>query len=233
MTPLDLVQNYPRLYHMAAPGSWPSIRSQGLLSTSGLLDLHGVHGEERRLFEAELRPECVTINSSAGRAIIRDQKPMKHDALRGCLTGGLEPSDWLRILNARSFFWVTKARLLGLLGGRAYRNLPQVVLTVDTASLVEAHRERVELSRINSGSTIYNPQPRGPDLFKSIEAYPYDELRRRRGPGNAIAELVIVGGVPDIENHVVCVHDYHRGNWAEIWRRPRSSPKALIDVPWS
>lgn len=232
MTPIQLVRNYPRLYHMAVPGSWPSIRSQGLLSTSGLLDLHRVNGEERRRLEVELRPECVPITSPRGHAIIRDQKPMSMNALRGCLTGGLEPADWLRILNKRSFFWLTKARLLRLLSGRAYRNRPQVVLTVDTESLINAHGERVELSRINSGSTIYNPQPRGLDLFRSIEDYPYEERLRRRGAADAIAELVVVGGVHDIESHVVCVHDYDRGAWSEIWRRRGSNPDAPIDVPW-
>jgi hypothetical protein len=217
---------------MAAPGSWPSIRRHGLLSTSKLLDLHGLDDQERRRLEAELRPECVPIGSSRGHAVIRDQKPMNMNALRRCLRGGLEPADWFRILNERSFFWLTKARLLTLLEGRAYRNTPQVVLTVDTASLVTAHSERIQLSHINSGATLYDPQPRGPDLFKSIENYPYELRRRKRGRADAIAELVVVGGVCDVKDHTVCVHDYDRGTWTEVWRHRRSDSANPMDVPW-
>jgi hypothetical protein len=37
---------------------------------------------------------------------------------------------------------------------RAYKDRPQVVLVVRTASLIAAHEERVRLSRINSGATM-------------------------------------------------------------------------------
>lgn len=39
VTPEELANLYPRLYHMAEPGSWESIRRYGLLSTSSLLSL--------------------------------------------------------------------------------------------------------------------------------------------------------------------------------------------------
>ena len=34
-----LCRTYPRLYHMATAGSWPSLRERGLLSTTALLEL--------------------------------------------------------------------------------------------------------------------------------------------------------------------------------------------------
>lgn len=37
--PGELAERYPRLFHMAAAGSWPSIERHGLLSTSALLDI--------------------------------------------------------------------------------------------------------------------------------------------------------------------------------------------------
>jgi hypothetical protein len=64
-------------------------------------------------------------------------------------------------LNSRTFFWLSRYRIWSLLGARAYRDVSQTVLTVDTRSLVAAHRPRIWLSPMNSGSTIYNPLPRG------------------------------------------------------------------------
>ncbi|MEG9861289.1 MAG: hypothetical protein V6Z81_02105 [Parvularculales bacterium] len=43
----ELIENCPKLYHMAERGSWSSIEKQGLFSTSALLDLYGYTGEER------------------------------------------------------------------------------------------------------------------------------------------------------------------------------------------
>lgn len=227
-----LIELYPRLYHMAAEGSWEAIREHGLLSTSALLDLHGYAGDARAELESCLRPESVSIESRVGTAIIRDQKPMKLAAMRKCLVD-VSPEEWLEILNSRSFFWLTKARLNKLLGGRAYRRHPQVVLTVDTESLVSAYADRIQLSPINSGAMLYDPQKRGRDLFKSIADYPYAERRRGRTVENALVELVVVDGVPDIAKHVVCVHDYAHPNFTEIWRRRGSSAADPLDRPWS
>ncbi|MEM9174467.1 MAG: hypothetical protein AAGC67_04475, partial [Myxococcota bacterium] len=56
-----LAERYPVLFHLAAARSWPSIRRHGLLSTSALLDLHGIGDAERRRFERRLRPEAVEL----------------------------------------------------------------------------------------------------------------------------------------------------------------------------
>jgi hypothetical protein len=65
------------------------------------------------------------------------------------------PEQWFETLNARVFFWLSRKRLRKLLNARAYRARPQTVLTLDTASLVDANRDRIRLSPINSGATIY------------------------------------------------------------------------------
>jgi hypothetical protein len=67
---------------------------------------------------------------------------MRPAALRRCLQDGLTPSDWYRLLNSKVFFWPSEERVAGLLGARAYRGRSQVVLRVDTASLLSdaAHR---------------------------------------------------------------------------------------------
>ena len=43
----DLIANYPRLFHMAEDGSWDSIKQNGQLSTSALLNLYGVDAAQR------------------------------------------------------------------------------------------------------------------------------------------------------------------------------------------
>ena len=57
----QFVARYPRLYHMAECGSWPSIKRHGLLSTSALLDLFEVSDAERFSIESTWRSREVTV----------------------------------------------------------------------------------------------------------------------------------------------------------------------------
>jgi hypothetical protein len=224
MKEADLLEHYPRLWHMAEDGSFESIRKNGLLSTTALLDMYEVRGADREALERRHRPECVTIRKKGlPDAVVRDQKPMREGSLAACLTGGLTPSDWYVTLNERVFFWLTRRRLRALLGARAYRNRPHTVLTVDTESVLEAHRERIELSPLNSGATLFKPLARGRESFSAVANFPFDERRKTRSLSNAVVELVVRGGVPDIVDHLIAAHRVHNGKSEELWRKPGTS----------
>jgi hypothetical protein len=92
--------------------------------------------------------------------------------------------------------------------------------SVDTAQLVATHRGKIQLSPINSGATLYNPQPRGHDTFSSIADYPFDERQKTRTAMASVAELVVIDGVPDIKDHLIAVHTVDNGVATELWRRP-------------
>lgn len=223
----DLLKNYPRLYHMAEDASWDSVVKHGLLSTTELLDLYEFEGEERRKLESERRPESVSISREGlPSAVVRDQKPMTRSALEKCLTDGTTPEEWFETLNARVFFWLSKDRLQGLLGARAYRDKPQTVITLDTVSLVDAHRDIITLSPINSGATIYNPVPRGRSTFMPIADFPFEERRKKlkKPIKDAVVELTVMGGVPDIEAHALAAHRVFKGDKKVLWRREGSDP---------
>lgn len=216
MTEAELVAAHPQLWHMAEDGAWPSIQRHGLLSTTALLDLYGVGGEARETLEARRRPAPAAL-AAAGLpgAVVRDQGPLSEAKLAACLDDGLSPADWLRLLNRRVFFWLKRRRLDELLAGRAYRNRPHTVLTVDTASLLAAHGSRVTLSPINSGATVYDAKRRGLSTFRSVADYPLREKGRRK----AIAELTVEHSVPDIADHVVAVHRAAGGGFELLWER--------------
>lgn len=217
----DLLTHYPRLWHMAEDGSFDSILKHGLLSTSALLDLHGVTGTDRAAIERMRRPDSVAVRGMGlPTATIRDNKPMTASALKKCLEDGLTPEEWFALLNERAFFWLSKKRLSKLLNAKAYRERPQTVLTVDTKSLLEAHRDKIELSPLNSGATIYNPLPRGRASFLPIGDYPFDKRRAEKGREYWVVELVVRRGVPDIKDHLIAAHHVHKGTKKELWRRP-------------
>jgi len=140
------------------------------------------------------RPALVLLeHPQHGRAVIRDQKPLSEAKLAGCLCDGLTPTQWLRMLNTKVFFWVDPRRLTNLRDARAYRRQRQLVLRVDSRRLIEAYADRIYLSDRNTGTTSPFAHRRGRDTF-----LPFATNGRRR-----VVELAIEGGVPDVRKYVL------------------------------
>jgi hypothetical protein len=177
------------------------IRSSGLLSTSALLDLYEYSGMKRESIEREHRPQNVTIEHPVhGTAIVRDQKPLTIDGLRRSIKDGTSPDDFLHFLNGRVFFWLTERRLARMNGARAYRSHEKLVYVVDTESLLSEYSDRVMLSPMNSGATLPAAHPRSVAMFKTIEDF---DIAARAGKADAVVELTVEGGVPNLAAHVV------------------------------
>lgn len=225
MTEDDLISHYPRLWHMAHDGAWPAIREHGLMSAAALLDAYGVEGARRHALRSCRRPESVPLEAESWpKAVLRDQKPMTDAALVRCLDDGLTPKDWYELLNSRTFFWLSRERIWTLLRARAYRDVRQTVLTLDTARLVAAHRDRIWLSPINSGATLFKPQRRGNQTFQRIDTFPYNARSVTRSDPNNVVELVVDHSVPDVADFVLAVHSVQNEQiLSEIWRSPDAS----------
>ncbi len=200
-----LVRRFPRLWHMAEAGSWPSIRKHGLLSTTALLDLFEIEGGEREAIEARRRVSMVSIHHPRyGTAWIRDNLPINETVLRRTLVG-MNEADFYRLLNGRTFFWVARERLDKLRTAAAYNNREHDLLEVDTAAVVARYGDSIELSHLNSGAVHAGANyPRGVGTFKSIETYEWAE-RLQVNRSQPIVELTIPYSVPDIEDFVVSV----------------------------
>jgi hypothetical protein len=155
-----------------------------------------VVGEEREALLRRRRPRSVTLeDAELGVAVVRDQQPLKF--IERLVEPGTTVEDFCLALNARTYFAATRARLDRLLGARAYRGRPQVVLTVDTGALVARHADAVRLCRFNSGACTHLSHPvRGPGSWSTIADYPYAAYRRRYA--DPLAEVTVLGGVPDV-----------------------------------
>lgn len=222
MRPEQLVETYPRLWHMAHDGAWPAIRDHGLMSAQALVEAYGLDAADRDRLLGTRRPanQALTAPGLPG-AVVRDQKPMTDNALIKCLQGGMTPGDWYRLLNGRTFFWLAAERVRGLTKAVAYRKEPQTVITLRTASLVAAHESNIWLSPINSGATLYTPQPRGPDTFRRIVDFPFEERAKKRKPPQNVVELLVDHSVPNIADFALAVHRVKAGQiLEEIWRSP-------------
>jgi hypothetical protein len=140
-------------------------------------------------------------HAKQGEASIRDQKVLSETKLTRVLQDAMTPEAWFRLLNSKVFFWLTLERLDKLLGARAYRATERLVLEIDTLSLLQAHADRVFLAAMNTGNTSPYAHPRGARTFLSPAEYPFDERLKKRK--EAIVELAIEGGVPDLATYVI------------------------------
>ncbi len=200
MTPEELVDNYPHLYHMAEPESWPNMQTHGLRSTSALLDLYEVVGAARKHIEECRRPEAVTIkHPGLPQAVIRDNKPISDTKLEKALVDGTGVSEWYRLLNGKVFFWTTTDRLKTFLNASSYRTRPHTVITVSTKKMILAHENIIWLTPMNTGSTSPMGHPRGLATFKRVVDFPFESRRKGRALKDVVVELAVDGLVPDIE----------------------------------
>lgn len=219
MGPEQLVKEHPVVFHMAEDGTWPSIRTQGLLSTRALVDLYQpAFAVSEAILNTVRRSRIVLARSGLAPAVIRDQLPLKY--LEQGLTDGTTPKEYLALLNGRVFFWLTRERLSRLLRARQYRSHPHLVLCLDTAELLRCHGKNVQLAPYNTGSMLrpppYSPR-RGSDVFVDIDEYPYDRWRRQRGlRGDAVVELTVDYAVPDAAELVLRVERWEGGACTEI-----------------
>ena len=206
MSPEDLAARHPRLYHLTEPDALPGILRHGLLPTQALLTLFEVAAADRRAIERQRRPASVRLDHpDHGRATITDNVPLHMAKLARCLDDGLAPEDWLRKLNERVFLWADQKGLAGLLSAKLNLTRDRQVLVLDTLSVARRCGARVELSPINSGSTLHVPARRGLSTFTPLERHSYKEwqwLRRKSGP-DRVKEVTVVGSVPDVAEHLL------------------------------
>lgn len=194
---------YPRLYHMAERGSWPSIQKYGMLSTKATLDRANADASTRRAVMSTHRPKKVVIPfPGESSVVVRDQKPMSDSKLAGCLLDGITTTQWYEFLNGKVFFWATEERLHKLLNAGSYRNEEHDVLILDTKPFVNCYANEIRIGHINSGNTSPYAVKRRFSIFKPIQDY---ETKRNGAPKKEVAEVTVEYAVPDLSRYVLSV----------------------------
>lgn len=223
MTPDRLWRLRPELHHVAAGGAWRAIVAHGLLSTTALLDRHGLAGAERERLERCRRPGAHALHHpDHGLAVLRDQRPLNETALARQLTDGWTTADWRAQLNRLAFLFPTRTAALRF--AHVYRDQDNDLLTFATRELLQQAAEDVRVCALNSGApTARAPTRRGPETFRSLAAFDLVPSR--------IREVAVVGGLAHPGTLLLRVERLAPGSPPrELWRRgdplPPSPPLA-------
>ena len=181
-------RRHRQLFHVAEHGAWPSIESNGLLSTSAILDLLGIQGADRIALEARPRSRLAILGGPGLPSVtLRDQRPLL--PLRDeHLDGGMKVADWCRELNRRVYLFTDQddaARLLHSYPG-------QRLFTIRSSDLLARHAPDVQVSGINTGYAMRRPARRGPATFVPLERF----------SNGRIKEFTVLRSIPDFADLV-------------------------------
>jgi hypothetical protein len=201
------------VYHLAEAANWPSIQRHGLLSASRLLHQANLPEKVRTVLETTQRKAHTRLPSGTE---LRDQLPMPANALNACVVG-LTASEWYALINRQVFFWLDAERLNRQ--RKACGPRPQVVLTIDAAAMIEAHREAVALTPINTGNARRKPAKRSAHTFVPYATWVSSGWASEsaavgvavRSRTHKPVELTIADAVPDIMRFVVAVSEVPSG----------------------
>ena len=165
---------FPTLYHLTFAVNLDGLRTHGLHSTASLAALHQASPADLEAAVFHRRRAIQTLASPLGHATLRDQHTATESLMKSCLVQISIP-EWLALLNSKVFFFVDPDRMARL--QKSYSAYPQILLETDTRALLEAHAAHATLSRINTGSFIRRPTPRGRNSFIPFADYTYKNKR--------------------------------------------------------
>jgi hypothetical protein len=198
-------------FHLADAENWPLIQRDGLLSADALITRAGLRGKGAEPYRA-YRSQSMRLPSGAW---IRDQRPMPPAALARCLDADLDPDAWYALVNAKVFFWLSRARLDRHRAACGKR--PQVVMVIDLPALLARHGARAHVTPFNVGNAMRRAAPRGRRTFVPIDAWratrwlaETSDGGQERARSHPPAELAIDHAVPDIMDFVVKPRAGHR-----------------------
>jgi hypothetical protein len=185
MNRYEFASKHPTLYHVSK-SDWPNLLETGLRSTRVLVtDLQDETGkvlvsrDEGSRFNLEFadsilgshRPNDWIIrqpDAQEKQVRLRNQRPLKPNRLKYALTDGMQPYDWIRTLNEHVFLFPGNPMENAFVKNEVGK---QTVLALNTSKLLDAFGQEFytqwKFAKINLGSTIHRPAPRGRGSMKS------------------------------------------------------------------
>lgn len=184
-----------RVLHLTHARNWPAIRVAGLLTARSLVER--CVGDRGLQDEYLARPRPVGLpaleHPELGTVVLRDQGRLNAGVLARLLEDDWTVERWCRHLNEHVFFFPGRSSNFESLLG-AYAAGPQVLLEVDTRSLLATYDSLVKVATLNTGATGRGTGRRGPATFVTAHRY--------TGPPSRVQEVAVRADVADLWDHL-------------------------------
>jgi hypothetical protein len=190
MTPDQFLDRCKFVSHVGPVGVWDQIAKHGFRTAEQLIlgsDLS--EGDQQELLSTPRR-ESIRLHVDGDEVLLRDQGPLfARKDLTSVLGDGLAVSDWVRLLNRRSYFFTDQLSMQKLRDKYAELEGAQEVIWLSPLRVIRMEELTLELTSQNSGAIARRGGPQKmADTFVPFSSFP------NRKP----KELTMVNGFTDL-----------------------------------
>ncbi len=190
MTPEQFLNRCKLVCHVGAAGVWERISRHGFRTAEQLILQADLTEEERQTLLRTPRREAVQLKIDGEEVVLRDQGPLfARKDLTSILESGVDVSDWIHMLNRRTYFFTDQVSMSKLLEKYVASKGAQDVIWLSPLRFLAAAGTRLELSSQNTGAIARRTGPqKGTGSFAPL----------RRFGDRRPTELTVVDGLDDL-----------------------------------
>jgi hypothetical protein len=190
MTPEQFLSRCKVICHVGPVGVWEQIARNGFRTAEQLILEADLDEEERGRLLSTPRRESVRLRVRGEDVVLRDQGPLFARKDSSSVFGsGLDVSDWIHLLNQRTYFFTDETSMHKLLDKYVQMDGAQDVIWLSPLKLLDAAGLHLELTSQNTGTIA-----RRSGAQKTAQAFAPLWRFTDRKP----AEATIVGGLDDL-----------------------------------
>jgi hypothetical protein len=160
MTPDQFLERCKFVCHVGPSGVWERIAKHGFQTAEQLILGSDLSEDEKQRLLSTPRRESIHLNVDGDEVLLRDQGPLfARKDLNAVLGDGLEVSDWVRLLNRRSYFFTDQLSMKKLRDKYVELEGAQEVVWLSPLRVIRMEELSLELTSQNSGSIARRSGP--------------------------------------------------------------------------
>jgi hypothetical protein len=174
MTPDQFLDRCKFVCHVGPVGVWDQIAKHGFRTAEQLiLESDLGEGEQQRLLSTPRR-ESIRLRVDGDEVLLRDQGPLfARKDLTAVLGDGFDVSDWVRLLNRRTFFFTDQLSIKKFRDKYVELDGAQEVIWLSPLRVIRLEGLRLELTSQNSGAIARRSGPQKmADTFVPVSSFP-------------------------------------------------------------
>jgi hypothetical protein len=174
MTPDQFLDRCKFVCHVGPVGVWDQIAKHGFRTAEQLILESELNEDERQRLLSTPRQEPVRLCVDGDEVVLRDQGPLfARKDLTSVLGDGLDVSDWVRLLNRRTFFFTDQLSMQKFRDKYVELDGAQEVIWLSPLRVISLEGLCLELTSQNSGAIARRSGPQKmADTFVPFSSFP-------------------------------------------------------------
>jgi hypothetical protein len=174
MTPDQFLDRCKFVCHVGPVGVWDQIAKHGFRTAEQLILESELSEDERQRLLSTPRRESVRLRVDGNEVLLRDQGPLfARKDLTSALGDGFDVSDWVRLLNRRTYFFTDQLSMKKFRDKYVELDGAQEVIWLSPFRVIRLEGLCLELTSQNSGAIARRSGPQKmADTFVPFSSFP-------------------------------------------------------------